>query len=58
MKFSSQEYWSGLPCPSLRDITDPWNMGFNAGIKPLCFACPVLAARIFTSSATWEAYMK
>ena len=27
MKFSRQEYWSGLPCPSLGDLSDP-------GIKP------------------------
>ena len=27
MEFSRQEYWSGLPCPSLRDLTD-------SGIKP------------------------
>ena len=27
MTFSRQEYWSGLPCPSPRDLPDP-------GIKP------------------------
>jgi len=27
MEFSRQEYWSGLPCPSLGDLPDP-------GIKP------------------------
>ena len=27
MRFSRQEYWSGLPCPSLRDLPNP-------GIKP------------------------
>ena len=27
MEFSRQEYWSGLPCPSLWDLPDP-------GIKP------------------------
>ena len=27
MEFSRQEYWSGLPCPSPRDLPDP-------GIKP------------------------
>ena len=27
MGFSRQEYWSGLPCPSLRDLPDP-------GIEP------------------------
>ena len=24
MGFSSQEYWSGLPCPSPGDLPDPW----------------------------------
>jgi len=23
MEFSRQEYWSGLPCPSLGDLPDP-----------------------------------
>jgi len=27
MGFSRQEYWNGLPCPSLGDLPDP-------GIKP------------------------
>ena len=27
MEFSKQEYWSGLPCPTPRDLPDP-------GIKP------------------------
>ena len=34
MKFSKQEYWSGLPCPSPGDLPDP-------GIKP---RSPVLQA--------------
>ena len=34
MEFSRQEYWSGLPCSSPGDLTDP-------GIKP---GCPVLQA--------------
>ena len=28
MEFSRQEHWSGLPFPSLRDLSDP-------GIKPI-----------------------
>ena len=27
MEFSRQEYWSGLPCPSPEDLSDP-------GVKP------------------------
>ena len=48
MGFSSQEYWSGLPCPS-------------PGIFPtqrlnLCLLrLPVSVSRFFTTSATWEA---
>jgi len=38
MGFSRQEYWSGLPFPSPRDLLNP-------GIKP---ACPVLAGGFFT----------
>ena len=44
MEFSRQEYWSGLLCPSLGDLPDP-------GIEPLS---PPLAARFFTTLATWE----
>ena len=39
MGFSSQEYWSGLPCPPPGDLPHP-------GIEPGC---------LFTTSATWEA---
>ena len=42
-----QEYWSGLPFPSLRDLPDPW-------IEPASFASPELAGRFFTTSTTWE----
>ena len=35
MRFSRQEYWSGLPCPSPGDLPDP-------GIKPMSPACPAL----------------
>ena len=40
MGFSRQEYWSGLPFPSLGDLPDP-------GLKP---TSPVLAGRFFTTS--------
>ena len=33
MGFSRQEYWSGLPCPSLGDLPDPGN-------KPLSVISP------------------
>ena len=46
--FSSQEHWSGLPFPPPGDLPD-------TGIKPASFMPPVLAGRLFTTSATWEA---
>ena len=49
MGFSRQEYWSGLSCPSPRDLADP-------GIKPVSLTSPALAGRFFTTSATWEAH--
>ena len=45
MKFSTQEYWSGLPFPSPGDLPDP-------GIKPTSLASPSLAGVFFTTSAT------
>ena len=48
MGFSRQEYWSGLPFTPPRGFLDP-------GIKPTSLASPALAARFFTTSATWEA---
>ena len=47
-EFSRQEYWSGVPFPSLGDLPD-------AGSKPLSLAFPVVAGRFFTTSVTWEA---
>ena len=41
MGFSRQEYWSGLPCPSL-DLPNP-------GIEPMCLISPVLSGRFFTT---------
>ena len=37
MGFPSQEYWSGWPIPSPRDLPDP-------GIEPVAPAAPVLRA--------------
>ena len=48
MGFSRQEYWSGLPCPSLEDLPNP-------GIEPTSLKSPALAGGLFTTSATWEA---
>ena len=48
MRFSRQEYWSGLPCPLPGDLPDP-------EIKPMSLMPPALAGRFFTTSATWEA---
>ena len=40
MAFSRQEYWSGLPFPTPRDLSDP-------GIEPASLASPTLAGRFF-----------
>ena len=40
MRFSRQEYWSGLPFPSSGDLPDP-------GIKPASSVPPALAGRFF-----------
>ena len=45
MEFSRQEYWSGLPCLPPQDLPNP-------GIEPAPLACPALAGRFFTTSAT------
>ena len=46
--FSSQECWSGLPCPPAGDLPDP-------GIKLGSLISHALAGSFFTTSATWEA---
>ena len=48
MGFSRQEYWSGLPCPSLGDLHDP-------GMEHASLVSPALADGFFTTSAMWEA---
>ena len=49
MRFSRQEYWSGLPCPPPGDLPHP-------GIEPASLMSPTLAGRFFTTNATWEAH--
>ena len=49
MEFSRQEYWSRLPFPPPGDLPDP-------EIEPTSLDSPELTGRIFTTSATWEAY--
>ena len=48
MKFSRQEYWSGLPFPSPGDLLGP-------GIKPASPRSPAFTEGFFTTVATWEA---
>ena len=48
MGFSKQEYWNGLPCLPLGNLSDP-------GIKPVSLVSPASASGFFTNSATWEA---
>ena len=45
MKFSSQEYWSGLPFPSPVSLSDP-------GIEPASLVSPALTGRFFTTTAS------
>ena len=50
MGFSRQEYWSGLPFPSLGDLPNP-------GIKPVSLVSLASAGGFFTTHATWEAHI-
>ena len=50
MRFSRQEYQSGLPCPPLWDLSDP-------RIEPAFLRSPALAGGFFTTSATWETHL-
>ena len=45
--FSTQEYWSELPCPSPRDFS-------NLGIEIMSLISPALAGMFFDTSTTWE----
>ena len=49
LRFSRQEYWSGLPCPSPGDLLDP-------GIEPASLRSPALTEGFFTTSTTWEVW--
>ena len=51
MRFSRQEYWSGLSWPPPGDLPDP-------GTEPMSFTFPALAGRFFTTSVTWEAHKR
>ena len=44
MGFSSQEYWTELPCSAPGNLPDP-------GTEP---ASPALVGQFFTTAATWE----
>ena len=48
MGFSRQEYWSGLQCSSLGDLT-------NSGIELMSLLSSAFAGRFFTPSTTLEA---
>ena len=50
MRFSRQEYWSGLPFPPPGDLPDP-------GIQPTSLLSPALAGGFFTTSTAWETLM-
>ena len=43
IRFSRQEYWSGLPCPPPEDLPDP-------GIESTSLLSPALAGGFFTSA--------
>ena len=47
MRFSRQEYWSGLPCPPPGDLLNP-------GIEPVSLMSPALTDELFTTSGAWE----
>ena len=46
MKFSSQDYWSGLPLPT------PGDLPLIPGIKAMSLVFPALAGGFFTNCAT------
>ena len=48
MEFSREEYWTGLPFPSLGNLPNP-------GSKPTSLLSPTIVGIFFTTSATWEA---
>ena len=48
--FPRQEYWSGWPFSSPRDLSNP-------GIEPMSLVSFSLAGGFFTNCATWEAHV-
>ena len=48
MRFSRQEYLSGLPCPSPEDLPNP-------RIEPISFWSPALTGEFFSTRMHWEA---
>ena len=48
MGFSTQEYWTGLPCPPPGDLPNP-------EIEPMSLTSPALIGGFFTIHSTWEA---
>ena len=50
MRFSRQEYWSGLPCPPPGDLPDP-------GMETVSLVSPALAGGLFTTWASLVAQM-
>ena len=44
-------------CLTLCDTMDPCD-SINPGIEPLSLASPALARGFFTTSATWEAFLR
>ena len=48
MEFLKQEYWSGVPFPSLGHLPDP-------GIELTSIVSPALSGEFFTIAPTWEA---
>ena len=51
MGFSRQEYWSGLPCLSPRDLPDP-------GVEPMSFLSTALAGGFFTTEPPGKSYRR
>ena len=49
MKFSRQEYWSGMPFPTPGDFPNP-------AIDPGSLVSPALAGGSFITHATWKAH--
>ena len=49
MGFTTQEYWSGLPCPPSGVLPDP-------GTEPTSLASPTLAGGFFTTEPPGKPY--